>query len=79
MIELELPEPSFDGGEFQPMPDSRRMEDLMGSGELDNIRSRKGDFWVAIVMLDMSQVLSNESSKGEMVNLSCLTPSVPMR
>jgi hypothetical protein len=33
----------FDGGEFQPMPDSRRMLDLMGSGELECSRSRNAD------------------------------------
>lgn len=31
-----------DGGELQPIPDSRRIEDFIGSGELDRRRSRKG-------------------------------------
>jgi hypothetical protein len=29
---------------FQPMPDSRKMEDLRGSGEFESRRSRRGDF-----------------------------------
>lgn len=33
---------------FQPNPDSRRMEDLTGSGELDKRRFRRGDFLEAI-------------------------------
>ena len=35
--------------EGQPMPDSRRMEDLMGSGELERRRSRRGDLREAMV------------------------------
>jgi hypothetical protein len=29
--------------EFQPMPDSRKMDDLIGSGEFESSRSRRGD------------------------------------
>jgi hypothetical protein len=53
VIEPELPELtllSFDGGEFHPMPDSRRIDDLIGSGELDKSRSRNGDLWLDIVL-----------------------------
>jgi hypothetical protein len=35
--------------EPQPMPDSRKMEDLIGSGELERRRSRKGDLRVAMM------------------------------
>lgn len=31
------------------MPDSRKIDDLMGSGELDRSRSRSGDLWPAII------------------------------
>lgn len=34
---------SEEGGEFQPIPDSRRIDDLIGSGELDRSLSRNGD------------------------------------
>lgn len=34
---------------FQPIPDSRRIEDLIGSGEFESKRSLKGDLWDAIV------------------------------
>ena len=55
VIDPELPElmlPRFEGGEFQPMPDSRRIDDLIGSGELDKSRSRSGDLRLAIVTSD---------------------------
>ena len=41
-----------DGGEVQPNPDSRKMDDLIGSGELDISLSRNGEetsFGLAIV------------------------------
>jgi len=31
-----------EGGELQPMPDSRRIDDLIGSGELESSLSRSG-------------------------------------
>ena len=34
----------FEDEEFQPMPDSRKMDDLIGSGEFESSRSRRGDF-----------------------------------
>ena len=34
---------------FHPMPDSRRIDDLMGSGEFERRRSRKGDLRLDIV------------------------------
>jgi hypothetical protein len=39
------------GGELQPMPDSRRIDDFIGSGELDKRRSLKGEtvfLWLAM-------------------------------
>lgn len=54
---LELVLPNFDGGECQPRPDSRRIDDLIGSGELDKSLSLSGDLWLAIVG---KNALSNE-------------------
>jgi len=34
--------------EFQPMPDSRSIEDLIGTGEFESKRSLKGDLRVAM-------------------------------
>jgi hypothetical protein len=78
VIEPELPElmlPKFRGGEFQPMPDSRRMDDLIRSGELDKSRSRNGDLWFAIVakFAENEHNLSNNErgvSSGELVMLN---------
>ena len=36
--------------EFQPIPDSRKIEDLIGSGEFESSRSLKGDLWLAIIL-----------------------------
>lgn len=38
-------------GEIQPMPDSRIMDDLMGSGELERSLSLSGDLWLGIIGL----------------------------
>jgi hypothetical protein len=43
----------FEDEELQPIPDSRKMEDLIGSGEFDRRRSRRGDFREAIVLTTM--------------------------
>lgn len=54
VIEPELPElvlPGFDVGEIQPIPESRIMEDLMGSGEFDSNLSLNGDLWADIGIL----------------------------
>lgn len=46
------------------MPDSRKIDDLMGSGELDRSRSRSGDLWPAI----MRNVLAiSFGSMGEVI------------
>jgi hypothetical protein len=36
--------------EFQPIPDSRKIEDLIGSGEFESSRSLRGDLWLAIIL-----------------------------
>jgi len=57
-MELLLPE---DGilpvDALQPIPDSRKIEDLIGSGEFESKRSRKGDLRDAILGAEM--VLGN--------------------
>lgn len=51
VIELAFPEEETGFAEadvFQPMPDSRKIEDLIGSGEFESSLSRKGDLRDAI-------------------------------
>ena len=44
-----LPE-AWPDEELQPMPDSRKMEDLIGSGEFESSRSRRGDLRDAAIL-----------------------------
>lgn len=51
VIELAFPEEEAGFAEadvFQPIPDSRKIEDLIGSGEFESSLSRKGDLRDAI-------------------------------
>ena len=43
--------PVLEVGEIQPIPDSRMMDDLMGSGELDKSLSLSGGLWPDITGL----------------------------
>jgi hypothetical protein len=50
VIELEEGAVELADDVAQPMPDPRRIEDLIGSGEFESKRSRRGEgLWVAMV------------------------------
>ena len=36
--------------EFQPIPDSRKVEDLIGSGEFESSRPLREDLWLVIML-----------------------------
>lgn len=64
VIELVLPdeETGFEAVDaFQPIPDSRKIEDLIGSGELERSRSRKGDLRDAIMLFTMGRRARKEN------------------
>lgn len=53
VTELELEVEDIEPGceDAQPIPDSRRIDDLIGSGEFERRRSRRGaDLWVWVAM-----------------------------
>jgi len=37
--------------ELQPRPDSRKIEDLIGSGEFESSRLFREDLWLAIILM----------------------------
>jgi hypothetical protein len=57
--------PEGGGEEFQPRPDSRRMEDLTGSavGEFESRRSRKGEMGCCFGVL----IVKSDDGDGELV------------
>jgi hypothetical protein len=65
VIELALPDEEtglFEAVDaFQPIPDSRKIEDLIGSGELERSRSRKGDLRDAIMLFTMGRRAGKEN------------------